>query len=142
MSGDDSGNTTRRRMLEDIATSPSYFLQVNVPIFILMGTFLLVYFLIYIFQRNIDSCCVSCPKLHFIVNEICIYLKARFKWIYFDFVAWISYMPFLYFAVVQLANFSFEDALTGFSSILSIIIIIVYPLYPIRIAYLIKKYYR
>ena len=68
-------------------------------------------------------------------------MKARFKWIYFDFVAWVSYLPFVYFAVVQLGTFSFDSALAGFSSILSIIIIIVYPLYPFFIAYQIKQNY-
>lgn len=130
-----------RRLLASPASEPEYFLYVNVPIFVMMGGFLLLYLIIYIFQRNSESCCGSCPKLHFYVEETFNYLKARFKWIYFDFIAWISYMPFIYFAVVQLKTLPFEDALSGFSSILSIIIIIVYPLYPFFILYQIKENY-
>ena len=107
----------------------------------MMGGFLLLYLIIYIFQRNSESCCASCPNLHFYVEEICIFIKARFKWIYFDFIAWISYLPFVYFAVVQLTTFSFESALAGFSSILAIFIIVIYPLYPALICYQIKSNY-
>jgi hypothetical protein len=56
-------------------------------------------------------------------------MKKRFKWIYFDFIAWISFLPFLYFSIMQLKNFSFSTALSGFSCILSLVIIVVYPLY-------------
>lgn len=66
----------------------------------------------------------------------------RFKWIYFDFVAWISYIPFLYFSLVQVKNISFQGPLMAFSSILSIAILITYPLYPLLIAYQIKQNYR
>lgn len=68
-------------------------------------------------------------------------MSNRFKWIYFDFVAWLSYLPFLYFSIVQVQRFNFNDALNGFSSILAIIILGTYPLYPILIAYNIKKNY-
>ena len=69
-------------------------------------------------------------------------MQKRFKWIYFDFVVWLSYLPFLYFALIQVQNMSFSTALLGISSILSVIIIIVYPLYPLFILYHLKKNYK
>lgn len=68
-------------------------------------------------------------------------MQMRFKWIYFDFVAWISFLPFTYFALVQLKNFSFNTALSAISSLLAMVIIAVYPLYPFFIAYLLRKDY-
>ncbi len=68
-------------------------------------------------------------------------MRKRFKWIYFDFVAWISYLPFIYFALMQLKAFSFKTGLQGFSSLLAIAIIIVYPLYPFFIVYLLRQNY-
>ena len=69
-------------------------------------------------------------------------MQMRFKWVYFDFIVWLSYLPFLYFALVQVQNFSFETTILGFSSIFSVIVLIVYPLYPIFIIYHIKSNYR
>jgi hypothetical protein len=68
-------------------------------------------------------------------------MKKRFKWIYFDFIAWMSYVPFVYFSLMQLKAFSFETALSGFSCILSLVIIVAYPLYPFFIIYLLKQNY-
>ena len=68
-------------------------------------------------------------------------MKKRFFWIYFDFLAWLAYLPFLYFGIVQLKNFSFNSFLNGFSSLLSIVIVVVLPLYPVLITYLLKKNY-
>jgi hypothetical protein len=98
-----------------------------------------VYISIYLFQHYINCCKGTCPRLFFYVNEICIFIQKRFLWIYFDFIMWISYIPFLYFSLLQLKNFSFETASKGISSLLSILIIVTYPLYPVLIAYLIKK---
>lgn len=42
---------------------------------------------------------------------------------------------------MQLKNFSFSTALSGFSCILSLVIIVVYPLYPFFIVYLLKTHY-
>lgn len=131
---------TTRRMLQE--TSSLSFLEANMVVFILMGAFLLLYIIISIIQRNIENCCLSCPKLNFYANEICIYMQKRFKWIYFDFVVWLSYLPFLYFALIQVQNMSFSTALLAISSILSVIIIIVYPLYPVFIVYHLKQNYR
>jgi hypothetical protein len=57
----------------------------------------------------------------------------RFKWVYVDCMMWISYLPFLYFSILQLQSMKFGTALEAISTILAIIIIIVYPLYPILI---------
>ena len=70
------------------------------------------------------------------------FMFQRFKWIYFDFVAWISYLPFLYFSILQVKKLGFNDGLQGFSSIFSIIVLATYPLCPVLIAYQIKKNYR
>lgn len=98
-----------RRML--LATESLSFLQINVPIFIMMGCFLALYAATYLIQKHIDSMCLSCSKLNFYVKEICIYLGNRFKWIYFDFVVWLSYLPFLYFSIVQVQKFNFKSGL-------------------------------
>ena len=68
-------------------------------------------------------------------------MQKRFKWIYFDFVIWLSYLPFIFFAVIQVQNISFEDALYGISSILSIVILATYPFVPIFIVYHLKQNY-
>lgn len=139
-----SPNTTqngKRRLLASSLADPATFLVTSVPIFAMMGGFLLVFALIHIFQKNANSCCLSCPRFHFYVTEICEFMKKRFKWIYFDFVAWVSYLPFLYFSLMQLQKFSFATALEGFSCILSLVIVVVYPLYPFFIGYLLKENY-
>ena len=46
---------------------------------------------------------------------------------------WISYLPFLYFAVLQLQSSKFDTGLNIFSFLLAIAIIILYPLYPLFI---------
>lgn len=68
-------------------------------------------------------------------------MKQRFKWIYFDFVMWLAYIPFLFFAMKQLSVFPFSNFIQGLSSILSIIIIATLPVYPGWITYLIYKNY-
>jgi hypothetical protein len=60
-------------------------------------------------------------------------MKQRFKFIYVDTVMWISYLPFLYFAILQLKSGRFDSGMQIFSSLLAIAIIIIYPLYPIFI---------
>ncbi len=60
-------------------------------------------------------------------------MKQRFKFIYVDTVMWISYLPFLYFAVLQLKSGKFDSGMQIFSSLLAIVIIIIYPLYPVFI---------
>lgn len=60
-------------------------------------------------------------------------MHKRFKYIYIDSMMWISYMAFLYFAILQLQSGKFDSGIQIFSSLLAIVIIIIYPLYPIFI---------
>ena len=60
-------------------------------------------------------------------------MQKRFKYIYVDCVMWISYLPFLYFSMLQLQKLQFDTALNAISTILAFIIIIVYPLFPVFI---------
>ena len=46
---------------------------------------------------------------------------------------WISFLPFLYFGILQLKSFNFTNGAQSISSILAIIIVAVYPLYPFYI---------
>lgn len=69
-------------------------------------------------------------------------MRKRFKWIYFDFVMWLSFLPFLYFGLLQVKKFNFDSAIEGVSSLLALLFVIVYPLYPIFITYQIKKNYK
>lgn len=131
-------------MLAANLTDPMAFLATNAPIFALMGGFLLVYILIRVFlayNGKGEGILLSCPNARFYIIETIKFMQMRFKWIYFDFVAWISFLPFTYFALVQLKNFSFATGLEGISSLLSIVIIVLYPLYPFYIAYLLRINY-
>jgi hypothetical protein len=76
---------------------------------------------------------MSCPTVLKYINYICDFMQKRFKYIYVDTVMWISYLPFLYFALLQLTYGKFDSGINIFSSLLAIAIIIVYPLYPIFI---------
>jgi len=76
---------------------------------------------------------MSCPTLQKYIRYICDFMHKRFKWIYVDCVMWISYLPFLYFSILQLQNIQFNTGLQAISSLLAIVIIIVYPLYPLLI---------
>lgn len=133
-----SSASSRRLLLEASSLS---FLQINLPIFIMMGCFLALYGITFLIGRYIDSMCLSCQNFNFYVKEICIYLANRFKWIYFDFVVWLSYLPFLYFSIKQVQKFNFDSGLEGFSSIFSVVVLATYPLYPVLIAYNMKKNY-
>lgn len=57
-------------------------------------------------------------------------MEKRFKYIYVDLVMWISYIPFLYFSMLQIKGNMWSTGLEIFSSLLAYVIIIVYPLYP------------
>lgn len=107
----------------------------------MMGGFIAAYIIIILFEKNIDNCCLNFPRVKYYAAETCSYMKKRFKWIYFDFVAWISYLPFIYFALMQLQAFSFKTFIEGFSCLLAIVIIAVYPLYPFFIIYLLRENY-
>lgn len=95
-----------------------------------MFTFILLYIFVLLLERYNNSCCLSCPNLQQYLMYTCQFMKKRFKFIYVDSIMWISYIPFLYFAILQLQA-GFGSAV--FSSLLAIIIIIVYPLYPLFI---------
>lgn len=134
----------RRRLLTTTKSThfTESFIEVNASIFYLMFAFLGAYAAIWIFQKFVtEACRVSCNTVWFYMDSICEFMQKRFKWIYFDFIMWLSYIPFLYFAVMQLKEFNFENGSQGFSSILAIVIIATYPLYPAFICYLMKSHY-
>jgi hypothetical protein len=60
-------------------------------------------------------------------------MEKRFKYTYVDLVMWISYLPFLYFSILQIKGVMWSTGLQVFSSLLAYVIIIIYPLYPIFI---------
>lgn len=130
-----------RRLLASSLSDPLAFLATSAPIFGMMGGFLLLYILVLVIENHAIKCSDSCPRVYFYTAEICAFMKKRFKWIYFDFVAWVSYLPFVYFSIMQLQAISFATFLEGFSCILSIVIIVTYPLYPFFIIYLLKQNY-
>lgn len=140
-----SESQTSGRLLAANLADPMTFLATNAPIFGLMGGFLLVYILVKVFlayhEKDDEGVFQTCPNFRFYLVESFKFMQMRFKWIYFDFVAWISFLPFTYFALVQLKNFSFSSALSAISSLLALLIIAVYPLYPFFIAYLLRKNY-
>ena len=60
-------------------------------------------------------------------------MEKRFKYTYVDLVMWISYLPFLYFAILQIKGVKWDTGINIFSSLLAYVIIVVYPLYPVFI---------
>ena len=94
--------------------------------------FVVIYITCLIFDRY-DGICASCPNLLRYLHHICDFMKKRFKFIYVDTIMWISYMPFLYFAILQLKSFNFSSGMHSLSSILSLFIVVIYPLYPFYI---------
>ena len=46
---------------------------------------------------------------------------------------WISYIPFLYFGLLQVTNLRWDTGLNIFSNLLAFVILVIYPLYPIFI---------
>lgn len=127
-----NGTTTSNRLLTAINYTSS-FLTTNLPIFLIMISFVGAYFMVLLVERYNQSCCMSCPTVQKYMVYICDFMKRRFKYIYVDEVMWISYLPFLYFAVLQLQSGRFDSGINIFSSLLAIAIIIIYPLYPIFI---------
>jgi hypothetical protein len=132
---------SHRRLLTSSLSTPLAFLATSAPIFALMGGFLALYLAIYLFKRYAASSCLNFPRFKFYATETCSFLEQRFMWIYFDFVAWISYLPFTYFSLMQLKAFSFHSFLEGISCLLAILIIGTYPLYPLLILRLLRKNY-
>lgn len=146
---DNTTNTTtnntvssRRLMVSTAAKTVSKsFLIANQSIILLMLIFLAIYITTLLMQKYMDCCFKTCPNARFYSTEICEFLLKRFKWAYFDFILWLSYMPFLFFALVQLQMLSVETADKAISSVLSVVIILTYPLYPFFIGWLIKSHY-
>lgn len=95
--------------------------------------FIGAYIMVLVLERYSNSCCSSCLNLLKYVSYMCEFMKLRFKYIYVDTVMWISYLPFLYFAILQLNSGKYDTGMDIFSFILAIAIIIIYPLYPIFI---------
>lgn len=86
-----------------------------------------------IFEKYNTNCCGSCPCLQKYLGYICEFMHKRFKYIYVDMIMWISFMPFLYFSILQIQNIDFSSGAGAISTILAFIIIIIYPLYPLFI---------
>jgi len=124
-----STNSTSRLLTAIDYTS--YFLQTNLPIFLMMIGFVSAYILVILFSKYNESCCINYPTARKYVGYICEFMQKRFKYIYVDCVMWISFLPFLYFSILQLQKLAFSSA--PISTILAFIIIIIYPLYPIFI---------
>lgn len=139
-SGTDNTNTdssstssiSSKRLLTAVDYTSNFF-QTNLPIFLMMIAFVSAYVLVLIFEKYQNSCCLSCPNLLRYISYTCQFMKMRFKYIYVDTVMWISYLPFLYFSILQLKKGDFSAGASVFSSLLAIVIIIVYPLYPLFI---------
>jgi len=92
-----------RRLLTTSTYYTQSFIEVNASLFFLMFAFIGAYLAIYVFQRFVtETCRVSCNVVWFYLDAICEFMQKRFKWIYFDFIMWLSYIPFLYFALLQL----------------------------------------
>jgi hypothetical protein len=127
-----SATASSARLLTSIDYTSS-FLATNYPIFLIMLAFIGSYFLVLLLEKYSASCCISCPNLYDYVNYTCDFMKRRFKYIYVDCVMWISYLPFLYFSILQLQSGRWDSGMNIFSSLLAIAIIITYPLYPIFI---------
>ena len=63
----------------------------------------------------------------------CRFMERRFRYTYLDLVMWISYLPFLYFGLLQVKNLRWDTGLNVFSNLLAFVILAIYPLYPIYI---------
>ena len=132
-----SGNTTANstatgRRLTGIAYTDS-FLTTSIPIFIIMGCFTCAYIVVLLFEKYQDSCCTSCPCIQKYMKYTCRFMERRFRYIYLDLVMWISYLPFLYFGLLQVKNLRWDTGLNIFSNLLAFVILLIYPLYPIFI---------
>jgi hypothetical protein len=98
-----NSSTTSARLLTSINYRAS-FLQTNYPVFIIMITFIFLYIGVLLLERYNNSCCTSCPTLQQYLMYTCEFMKKRFKFIYVDSIMWISYIPFLYFSILQLKS--------------------------------------
>ena len=126
-----SGSQTARR-LAAIAYTDS-FLTTALPIFIMIACFISAYIVVLLFQKYSDSCCASCPCLQKYMRYTCRFMERRFKYTYVDLVMWISYLPFLYFGLLQVKTLRWDSGLNIFSNLLAFVILALYPFYPIFI---------
>ena len=136
-SGNTTSNTTATggqasRRLTAIAYTDS-FLTTAMPIFIMMGCFLCAYIVVVLFQKYSESCCSSSPCLHKYMKYTCRFMERRFRYTYVDLVMWISYLPFLYFGLLQVKNLRWDNGLNIFSNLLAFVILAIYPFYPLFI---------
>lgn len=92
--------------------------------------FICAYIAVLIVDRYKDYWFSSCPNFREYLGYMNEFMKKRFKYIYVDCVMWISYLPFMYFAILQLKANSYASGMEVFSSLLAIVIVVVYPLYP------------
>jgi hypothetical protein len=92
--------------------------------------FIAAYITVVVFEKYNASCCMSCPTAQRYLGYICEFMQKRFKFIYVDCVMWISYLPFLYFAILQLQIIDFSNGLNAFSTLIAVVIVVIYPLYP------------
>ena len=60
-------------------------------------------------------------------------MHKRFKYIYVDIIMWISYLPFLYFAMLQVKGVRFDTGINALSTLVAFVVIVLYPLYPLFI---------
>ena len=125
-------NSTTGRRLTAMAYTES-FLQTAAPIFIIMGCFICAYIVVLLFGKYNDSCCSSCPCLQKYMRYTCRFMEKRFKYTYVDLVMWISYLPFLYFGLLQVKLLRWDTGMNIFSNLLCFAILIIYPLYPLFI---------
>lgn len=130
----DSKQGSRRLLLEKVQ-----FIEANVMILSIMGACILLYIMSYLLSERIGNIFVNYPKLQYYVKQIATYISARFKWVYFDMLIWISYIPFLYFSLRQVKSISFTSALSSISSLVSLVILALYPLYPVLIFLSLRK---
>lgn len=131
--GNSSANSTSAaRLLAGVNYTDS-FLATASPILMMVACFVSAYIVVLLFQKYSESCCTNFPCLQKYLRYTCQFMEKRFKWIYVDLVMWISYLPFLYFGILQAKAVAFSTALDIFSSLVAYAILIIYPLYPIFI---------
>ena len=109
------------------------FLTTSAPIFIIMGCFACAYIVVLLFGKYNDSCCSNSPCLRKYMMYSCRFMEKRFKYTYVDLVMWISFLPFLYFGLLQVKLLRWDTGMNISSNLLAFAILIIYPLYPIFI---------
>ena len=135
-SGNTTGNTSSGAQAARRLTAMNYtdsFLVTAMPIFIIMACFLSAYIVVVLYGKYGQNCCETCPCLQKYMKYTCRFMEKRFKYTYVDLVMWISYLPFLYFGLLQVKSLRWDTGLNIFSNLLAFVILIVYPFYPLFI---------